>query len=90
VKVDRSFVRSMVAAKRDRAIVRATIDLSHSLGLEVVAEGVENEAILRQLVEMGSDRVQGYHIARPMPPTELVRWCQAHLARSKTFLTLAA
>jgi EAL domain-containing protein (putative c-di-GMP-specific phosphodiesterase class I) len=58
--------------------------------LEVVAEGVEDEAILRLLVNMGSDRAQGYHIARPMPPTELVRWCQTHLARSGPFLPLAA
>jgi diguanylate cyclase (GGDEF)-like protein/PAS domain S-box-containing protein len=91
VKVDRSFVSSMVVAKRDRAIVRATIDLSHSLGLEVVAEGVEDEAILQLLVEMGSDRAQGYHIARPMPPTELVRWCQKHqFGRSPGYLPLAA
>ena len=70
--------------------VRATIDLSHSLGLEVVAEGVEDEAILRLLVEMGSNRVQGYHIARPMPPTELIRWCQSHLAHRAEFRPLAA
>jgi EAL domain-containing protein (putative c-di-GMP-specific phosphodiesterase class I) len=90
VKVDRSFVSSMVEAKRDRAIVRATVDLAHSLGLEVVAEGVEDAATLRLLVEMGSDRVQGYFISRPLPPTQLVRWCQTHLARSGPFLSAAA
>ena len=80
VKVDRSFVRTMVADKRDRAIVRATVDLAHSLGLEVVAEGVEDAAILRLLTEMGSDRAQGYYISRPLPPSLLRVWFQAHRA----------
>jgi len=81
VKVDRSFVRNLVVDKRDRAIVRATVDLAHSLGLEVVAEGVEDEASLRLLTEMGSDRAQGYYISRPLPPSQLVKWCNGHRAR---------
>jgi len=81
VKVDRSFVRNLVADKRDRAIVRATVDLAHSLGLEVVAEGVEDEASLRLLTEMGSDRAQGYYIARPLPPSQLVKWSHTHRAK---------
>ena len=81
VKVDRSFVRDLAADKRDRAIVRATVDLAHSLGLEVVAEGVEDEASLRLLSEMGSDRAQGYYIARPLPPSQLVKWSQTHRAK---------
>jgi diguanylate cyclase (GGDEF)-like protein/PAS domain S-box-containing protein len=80
VKVDRSFVSSMVADGRDRAIVRATIDLAHSLGLDVVAEGVEDAPTLRLLAEMGSDRAQGYYIARPLSPTQLEWWAETHLA----------
>jgi diguanylate cyclase (GGDEF)-like protein/PAS domain S-box-containing protein len=82
VKVDRSFVRNMVVEECDRAIVRATVDLAHSLGLQVVAEGVENEAVMRLLAEMGADRAQGYHLTRPLPPTQLVRWCLEHLPQA--------
>jgi EAL domain-containing protein (putative c-di-GMP-specific phosphodiesterase class I) len=81
VKVDRSFVRNLIADKRDRAIVRATVDLAHSLGLTVVAEGVEDAASLHLLTEMGSDRAQGNYLARPMPPSLFVRWAQAHRAK---------
>jgi EAL domain-containing protein (putative c-di-GMP-specific phosphodiesterase class I) len=81
VKIDRSFVHNLVADQRDRAIVRATIDLAHSLGLEVVAEGVEDATSLRLLGEMGSDRAQGFYIARPLPPSELVMWYRAYRAR---------
>jgi diguanylate cyclase (GGDEF)-like protein/PAS domain S-box-containing protein len=80
VKVDVSLVRSMLTSSSERAIVRATIALAHALGLDVVAEGVENGATLRLLAEMGCDRAQGFHIARPMPPTQLVPWCQRQLS----------
>ena len=80
VKADVSLVRSMVTSPSDRAIVRATIELAHALGLDVVAEGVENSATLRLLEEMGCDRAQGHHIARPMPPSQLVPWCQTQLS----------
>lgn len=90
VKVDRSFVQHLVADNRGRAIVGATIDLAHSLGLEVVAEGVENAAILQLLAEMGSDRAQGYYIARPLPPSQVMAWWQAHRTRPDRTRTLAA
>ena len=80
MKADVSLVRSMVTVPGDRAIVRATIELAHALGLDVVAEGVENGATLRLLEEMGCDRAQGYYIARPMPPSQLVPWCQTQLS----------
>jgi diguanylate cyclase (GGDEF)-like protein/PAS domain S-box-containing protein len=81
VKVDLSLVHGIVVDPGDRAIVRATIELAHSLGLDVVAEGVENAATLRLLEDMGSDRAQGYYLARPMPPSQLVRWCQTELSQ---------
>ena len=61
--------------------MRATIDLAHALGLEVVAEGVENEGTRRLLEQMGVDRAQGYCIARPMPPSQLVHWYQMELSQ---------
>ncbi|MCG8152622.1 EAL domain-containing protein, partial [Pimelobacter simplex] len=57
-----------------REIVASTIQLAHALDMRIVAEGVENAADLAALAEMGIDTVQGYHIARPMPPTEIDEW----------------
>ena len=54
--------------------MRSTIDLSHNLGLDVVAEGVENAETLGRLADLGCDRAQGYHISRPLTPESLVAW----------------
>ncbi|HWH37503.1 MAG TPA: GGDEF domain-containing protein [Candidatus Limnocylindrales bacterium] len=64
IKIDRSFVLGMQDDERRLAIVRSTIQLGHNLGLRVVAEGVETEAIRRRLARLGCDLVQGYHIGR--------------------------
>jgi diguanylate cyclase (GGDEF)-like protein len=65
IKIDRSFVMGMGANQSDAAIVRSTIDLAHNLELEVVAEGVEDEATLEELARCGCDFAQGYFIGRP-------------------------
>ena len=70
IKIDKSFVMDMNRNEDDAAIVRATIGLAHDLGLEVVAEGVEDESIMMRLQRMGCDIVQGYHIARPLPASD--------------------
>lgn len=72
LKIDRSFVRALPDSHSDRAIVRASIQLGHELGASVAAEGVEDEAIRRWLVEAGCDAGQGFGIARPMPAAEFV------------------
>jgi len=59
---------------RDAAIVRAVVELGHSLGLTVVAEGVEEEAVLNALRSLGCDVAQGYFLARPMPIERLQSW----------------
>lgn len=74
VKIDRSFVQGLLTDESCGAIVRATIDLAHTLHCEVVAEGVEDAATWERLAELGCDRLQGYAIARPMPPAEAARW----------------
>jgi diguanylate cyclase (GGDEF)-like protein len=74
VKIDRTFVRDMARSGSDRAIVRATIDLVHELGLTVVAEGVEDVETWEMLVTMGCDRVQGYYVARPLPAATFEEW----------------
>ncbi len=74
VKIDRSFVTGTMATERSKAIVRATIELAHSLGFVVVAEGVEDDETWRRLRALGCDRLQGYVIAKPMPPGALEGW----------------
>ena len=71
VKIDRSFIRGLPADTNDAAITQAVIAMAHSLGLAVVAEGVECETQLQTLREMGCDEVQGYLLGRPMPPADL-------------------
>jgi EAL domain-containing protein (putative c-di-GMP-specific phosphodiesterase class I)/CHASE2 domain-containing sensor protein len=66
LKIDRSFIAAMAAGPRDRILVRSTIAMAHELGLVVVAEGVEDEACLELLREMGCDLAQGYGISRPV------------------------
>ena len=74
MKIDRSFVRHMVAEKDDGLIVRSAIELGHNMGLKVVAEGVEDHATLMLLTKLGCDEAQGYFIAEPLPPQEYEKW----------------
>ena len=74
VKIDRSFVMGMTEDDNDAAIVRTTIDLARNLGLEVVAEGVESETIMRNLSELSCDIAQGFYLSRPLPAAELDGW----------------
>jgi diguanylate cyclase (GGDEF)-like protein len=74
VKIDRSFVTGLHDRGGDVAIVRAIVDLGRHLGLEVVAEGVEDQETWDLLGEMGCDMVQGWHLGRPMPRADLVTW----------------
>jgi diguanylate cyclase (GGDEF)-like protein len=76
VKIDKTFIMNMVDDADDAAIVRSTIDLARNLGLEVVAEGVETEEVRRQLIALGCDVMQGYHLSRPLPPDEIARWLE--------------
>ena len=71
VKVDRSFVAGLADSENDRALVRATVQLAHSLGARAVGEGVEDEALAAVLRELGCDYGQGYHLGRPMPADAL-------------------
>ena len=68
VKIDRSFVAPLGRDPRDLAIVRGIIDLAHNIDLTVVAEGVETEQQYRELVALGCDFAQGFHLGRPQPP----------------------
>jgi diguanylate cyclase (GGDEF)-like protein len=89
LKIDRSFVMAMQTDESDAKIVRSTIDLAHNLGLTVVAEGVENAAILQRLADLECDQAQGYFMCRPLPAAEMgafaARWAErARLAEEIT------
>ena len=71
LKIDRAFVSGLGVDSDSRAIALAIIEMAHALGLDVVAEGVENEEQLGVLVELGCDRAQGYLFSRPVPAPEL-------------------
>jgi EAL domain-containing protein (putative c-di-GMP-specific phosphodiesterase class I) len=77
LKIDQCFVRDALASRESRLIVETVIALAHGLGLSATAEGVEEEAILALLGELGCDQAQGFLIARPMRGTELVPWLMA-------------
>ena len=67
LKIDRSFITDLIDEPDSEAIVRSIIELARNLGLETVAEGVEDERVSERLIGLGCDYVQGFAIARPMP-----------------------
>ena len=76
LKIDKSFVLNMENDEGDSKIVRSTIDLGHNMGLRVVAEGIESEAVWRLLARMGCDQGQGYFMSRPIPGDQLIGWLE--------------
>jgi diguanylate cyclase len=83
IKIDRSFVAQLASDAGSAAIVRATIELGGSLGLDVVAEGVEDIATWQMLNRLGCSSAQGYFLSRPMPAAELVGWMRAWPERQR-------
>jgi diguanylate cyclase (GGDEF)-like protein len=77
LKIDKSFVLDMDEDDADEAIVRSMIELAHNLGMRVVAEGVESGATWMRLAAMGCDLAQGFHLARPLPPSGLLELLEA-------------
>jgi diguanylate cyclase (GGDEF)-like protein/PAS domain S-box-containing protein len=90
VKIDKSFVHGLTKNDNDTAIVRATIELGHDLGLQVVAEGVEDQATWDALATLGCDLVQGYLISRPLPAVALQEWLSAAGGQLSPLVTTAA
>jgi diguanylate cyclase (GGDEF)-like protein/PAS domain S-box-containing protein len=78
IKIDKSFVLDLADNDEDCFIVRSVADLGHSLGLDVLAEGVENQQSVRLLAMMGCDLAQGYHFGRPVPARELTTLLTEH------------
>ncbi|WP_436795144.1 putative bifunctional diguanylate cyclase/phosphodiesterase [Actinospongicola halichondriae] len=82
IKIDKSFVTSMLADEIDTTIVRTVIDLAHNLGMAVLAEGVEDEATLGKLRDFGCDRIQGYVVGRPVPASEMHQMLRTPVERT--------
>lgn len=78
LKLDQSFVRDLEQDADDRAIASGVVNLGHSLGLAVIAEGVETPAQLEILRQLGCDEIQGYLYSRPLPAAELAAWLHQH------------
>ncbi len=74
LKIDKSFVMDMQNNPDDIMIVHTTIEMGHNLGLEIVAEGVEDHTCWAMLRDLGCDIVQGYYLAKPMPGEDLDKW----------------
>ncbi|PIE40902.1 MAG: hypothetical protein CSA49_06150, partial [Gammaproteobacteria bacterium] len=76
LKIDRSFIKDMLSSDEDQHIVQATLTIGHSLGMRVVAEGVEDEALLLKLSELECDLIQGYHLTKPLSMDDFIHWLQ--------------
>ena len=86
LKIDRSFVRNLVNDKQDRKLVESITGLAHAFNLKVVAEGIEDQATLDTLQELGCDIAQGFFISKPLHAKELSAWSAAD-RRKETHLT---
>lgn len=78
LKIDKAFILELDKSKKDQYIVQSTIELSHQLGLSVVAEGVENKASLTMLKTMNCNHIQGYFLSRPIKSVDLLIWLNSY------------
>jgi diguanylate cyclase (GGDEF)-like protein len=90
LKIDRSFIRDLDRDAADVTIVRSTIDLAHHMGLSVVAEGIETEAVGERLRALGCDQAQGFLYSRPLPTVEFIGWLRQHRRSQPTLAVEAA
>jgi EAL domain-containing protein (putative c-di-GMP-specific phosphodiesterase class I) len=74
LKIDRSFITDINRDPRSRMIVASTVQMAHALGLRLVAEGIEDAETAADLVAMGVDVLQGYHLSKPLPPDQVEAW----------------
>ncbi|MGV3740686.1 MAG: putative bifunctional diguanylate cyclase/phosphodiesterase [Burkholderiaceae bacterium] len=79
LKIDKQFIDQLTTSEKDAAIATSIIQLAHNLGLQVIAEGVETEAQVRKLRELGCDMVQGYYFGRPISSWDVAKLPKAML-----------
>lgn len=82
IKIDKSFVMKMLTNDQDAVIVRSTIDLAHNLGLNITAEGIEDQETLNILEILGCDFAQGHHLAKPMNNANYISWYKQYNAQT--------
>jgi diguanylate cyclase (GGDEF)-like protein len=80
LKIDKSFIMTIMDDPQNEAIVKTTVDLAHNLELSVVVEGVENETIMRRVAALGCEQAQGYFLSKPVPADELAAWANNYRA----------
>jgi diguanylate cyclase (GGDEF)-like protein len=80
LKIDRTLLVGMPVDPRKAVIVKSTIELAHELNLRTVAEGIEDAETLERMLELGCDRAQGFHLSKPLPSEDLLRWWDARMA----------
>lgn len=80
IKIDKFFMRQIVDNTTSQKIVKATIDLAKKLGYLVLAEGIEDEQVLKIMKEYQCDLAQGYYFAKPMENSEVIEWYKKHLS----------
>ena len=90
LKIDRAFVLNLERSPSNLAIVRTTIELGHSLGLKVVAEGIETPKVWAALLRLGCDLAQGYFISRPMTAQLVPEWTRVQREQLARALSHAA
>ena len=81
LKIDKSFVSALGVSDKDEPLVKAMIQMAHSLGLQTIAEGVEDDACLQQLVALGCDEGQGYHWSPAMRQDKWLAYMEQHAAK---------
>ena len=79
LKIDRSFVTDILKDPTNQVIVSSTIKMAHTLGLQTVAEGVEDEATLMLLRRYGCDMIQGFYYAKPIAEADVVSWLKRNM-----------
>lgn len=84
IKIDRSLITDLASQAGDRVIVQTTIDMCHSLGYAVVAEGVEGAETMELLEKMGCDMIQGYFLTPPLPFDDIIVWLGDHKHHEKS------
>jgi len=78
IKIDKYFISNLVNDTGDQAIVKAVTSIAHDFNMSVVAEGIEDEATLKKLVELGCDYAQGYHFSKPLSATDFSDWLEQY------------
>ncbi|GLQ31590.1 EAL domain-containing protein [Litoribrevibacter albus] len=79
IKLDRSLITDILSSESDRVIVQTSIDMAHNLGYDLVAEGVETQEVLDLLTSMKCDKIQGYHLSRPLDREAMSAWLEEAL-----------